>query len=304
MLAAGWIDSASVLATALPRVNLTRHWIKLVLSTRAPGRFRPGVFVCLLFTGSLPSFSAQAEQQVYCSAQSADMRSAKAEHFIDGDTLRLKNGRIVRLIGINTPEMGRDGRPDQALAARAQRVASEWLADDTVLLHIGLEAKDRHGRLLASVFRRSDGQMLSEHLLRQGLGWQVTVPPNLQYSECLGKAEQQARSAGRGVWAAQRFPLLPADSLMASDSGFQRVRGKVLSVVDSAKALWIDLDNGLALRLGSDDRQYFSATNLEQLTGKVLTVRGWLIYRGKQKQGYPAHMMHLRHPAMLEGIEE
>jgi micrococcal nuclease len=30
----------------------------------------------------------------------------------DGDTLVLSDGRRLRLIGINTPERGRDGKPD------------------------------------------------------------------------------------------------------------------------------------------------------------------------------------------------
>ena len=40
---------------------------------------------------------------------------------VDGDTLRLVDGRSVRLIGINTPELGRDGRKAEPFAVAAQR---------------------------------------------------------------------------------------------------------------------------------------------------------------------------------------
>lgn len=287
-------------------------------SASAPGRIRPGVFVYLACTLSLFAPAVHAQTERFCFPQTDELHSAYLDEVVDGDTLRLKDGRKVRLVGINAPELGRDGRPDQALARRSQRVASEWLGSGPIHLHIGVEARDRYGRQLATVFR-TDGYMLGEHLLRQGLAWQVTVPPNTRYSECLQRAEQVARSALRGVWAEQRYPLLKAKSLTSGDTGFQRVRGRVSDIGKSRRALWLELDNGLSLRLSRDDRVHFNSVSLEALNlepfnleplnpealaGKVLTVRGWLIYRGKQKQGHPAHLMHLRHPAMLEAIEE
>ncbi len=273
-------------------------------SASAPGRIRPGVFVCLAYTLSLLSSAVHAQPERFCFPQTDELHSAYLDEVVDGDTLRLKDGRKVRLVGINAPELGRDGRPDQALARRSQRVASEWLGSGPLHLHIGVEARDRYGRQLATVFRAEDGYMLEEYLLRQGLAWQVTVPPNTLYSECLQGAEQVARVARRGVWAEQRYPLLKATSLTATDTGFQRIRGRVSDIGKSRRALWLELDNGLSLRLSRDDRVHFNSVSLESLAGKVLTVRGWLIYRGKQKQGHPAHLMHLRHPAMLEAIEE
>lgn len=40
---------------------------------------------------------------------------------VDGDTLRLVDGRSVRLIGINTPEVGRKGRSSEPYAEAARR---------------------------------------------------------------------------------------------------------------------------------------------------------------------------------------
>jgi endonuclease YncB( thermonuclease family) len=57
----------------------------------------------------------------------------------DGDTLRLSDGRRVRLIGINTPEVAHDGRPAEPLAEEAhallQRLVRE--ADGRLGLRLG-----------------------------------------------------------------------------------------------------------------------------------------------------------------------
>ena len=42
--------------------------------------------------------------------------------------MRLHDGRIVRLIGINTPELGRDGKPSDALAEAALRYLEDLAA--------------------------------------------------------------------------------------------------------------------------------------------------------------------------------
>lgn len=70
---------------------------------------------------------------------------------VDGDTLRLVDGRSVRLIGINAPEMGRKGRTSEpyAEAARRRLQALVKANDDRVGLVPGVEGKDKYGRTLA-----------------------------------------------------------------------------------------------------------------------------------------------------------
>ena len=299
-----WIASASVLAIAAPnKASATRNQASSLKITGTPGRIRPGVFACLFFISVLYPASLYAENTALCTPL-GKLESVQLEQVVDGDTLRLRDGRRVRLIGINTPEIGRDGRADQPLADTARRVANDWLAGETLLLEMGTEARDRHGRYLASVFRSSDRRMLGEYLLTQGLGWQVTVPPNSVYTSCLQQAEAAARAARRGVWADKRYPVLKASALVPADAGFQRVRGRVSTVTDSRRERWIELDRGVSLRLERGEIAAFGDMNFDELVGKVLTVRGWLIYRGRQPRGYPPYLMHLQHPAMLEAIEE
>lgn len=267
----------------------------MLIST--PGQKWLGVlFSAVLF--SSPMSSAQAAD-AGC-RPGGELVAADIGQVVDGDTLRLTDGRLVRLVGINTPELGRDGRPAQPLAEKARREAKAWLGASRVWLEAGGE--DHYGRLLASVYRASDQRQLSEYLLTRGLGWQVVVPPNTHHADCQRRAEQRARRASLGVWT--RYPVLTAATLTPDQAGFQRVKGRVSSVTDSRRALWIELDGRLSLRLAHSDLGGFDRRLLQDLQDRELTVRGWLIYRGKHKRGFPAHMMHLRHPAMLELVED
>ncbi|WP_372797031.1 thermonuclease family protein [Litorivivens sp.] len=256
-----------------------------------PSQLWLGVFVCVWLAAA-----AQAD----CIPPSS-LQPATLESVVDGDTLRLTDGRLVRLIGVNTPEIGRDGAPHQPYAVAAARAVRQWLGK-TVWLAPGHEPTDRYGRTLAAVYRDRDKKHLGEYLLQQGLGWQVSVPPNLRDVACLRAAELAARRSERGVW---RMPeILRAKSLTPADAGFKRVTGRVTRVSPSRRALWIELDSALSLRLDKRDQVHFRGVDMQSLVGQELTVRGWLIYRDRHRAQYPAHMMVLRHPAMLETDEE
>jgi endonuclease YncB( thermonuclease family) len=61
---------------------------------------------------------------------------------IDGDTLRLREDTVMRLIGINAAELARDGRAAETLAAASRRllrrhlpaVASDWFSTNAVTI--------------------------------------------------------------------------------------------------------------------------------------------------------------------------
>ena len=85
-----------------------------------------------------------------------DSESAyRVERVVDGDTLILADPdrTRVRLIGINTPELARDGKPAEPLAVEAK----EWLANRVegkeVRLDFDIERFDQYDRTLAYIYR-------------------------------------------------------------------------------------------------------------------------------------------------------
>jgi endonuclease YncB( thermonuclease family) len=216
---------------------------------------------------------------------------AAATFVVDGDTLMLGDRERVRLIGIDAPELGHDGAPDAPLADAARR-ALRGLIDANggeVGLLPGRDARDRYGRRLAHVYARN-GINLNEALLRQGLAYQVTIPPNDRFTPCYLDAETEARRAARGLWA---LPPLEAAHLPAGREGFARVAGRVESVRHARQTTWIDLEGALSLRIADDDLPRFDQPTLAALPGARIQVRGWLYqYRDRPR-------MRLRHPSAI-----
>lgn len=126
-------------------------------------------------------------------------QKAKVIQVIDGDTLVLAGGKRVRLLGIDAPEMARDGRPPQFLAHKARAYLAQLTRGKEVRLEYGPLRYDHYGRLLAHVFL-ADNTLVEAALLRQGLAHVYLHPPNLSYREVLLAAQKEAMDSGRGVW--------------------------------------------------------------------------------------------------------
>jgi micrococcal nuclease len=117
----------------------------------------------------------------------------------DGDTIRLDSGERVRYLGIDTPELGNERVAPQAFAAQAAERNRQLVAGKSVQLETDAEDRDRFGRLLRHVWL--DNELIAATLIREGLGFAQLVPPNSKHRERLEAAEQEARSAQRGLWS-------------------------------------------------------------------------------------------------------
>lgn len=219
---------------------------------------------------------------------------------VDGDTLTLVDGRAVRLIGVNAPELAHNGRSTEAFAeaARQRLQALVTANDETLLLQPGRQAKDHYGRTLAHLYDRQGGNIEAQ-LLAAGLGYLVAVAPNTELTACQRAAERDARRAGRGLW--KRSPVQDAQSL--HESGFAVIRGKAVEVQRNRGGLWIELEGPLVLRIGPDLLKSFDKRTLDNLPGRSLEARGWVIdraARGGVKPGQARWMLPITDSAMLE----
>jgi micrococcal nuclease len=126
-------------------------------------------------------------------------------HIVDGDTFRCRDGRKVRLIGIDSPEQRQ--RP---YGAQAQAALLRMAPPGTTLsLESDIAASDRYGRVLAYAWLKS--LLVNEALVQQGWAVQYTVPPNVKYADRFGRAQKEARARGRGLWSGRAFECAPAD---------------------------------------------------------------------------------------------
>ncbi|WP_416740520.1 thermonuclease family protein [Pseudomonas sp. NFX71] len=237
--------------------------------------------------------------QAFCPVPSG-LASVAVQRVVDGDTVRLSDGRSVRMIGLNTPELGKQGRSDEpfAVAARKRLEALVAASEGRVGVLPGKESKDHYGRTLAHLYG-ADGVNLEAQMLAEGLGFQVAVAPNVDLVTCQQAAEHSARQAGLGVW--RQSPVLKAEQINAS--GFAVVSGRVSKVQRNRGGVWIELQDSLVLRVAPNLLGQFDVAALERLKGKQIEARGWVVDRSRRgglKQGQARWLLPLTDPAMLQ----
>jgi micrococcal nuclease len=149
----------------------------------------------------------------------SDQKSFPADHgrymisrVVDGDTVVLSDGRKVRLIGIDTPEVyfsekllkdskksGQDIDTIQALGKRASEFTKKLCLGKKVRVEYDVEKKDRYGRTLAYIYLE-DGTFVNAKIVEEGFAQVLTIPPNVKYSDQFIKLQAQARESGKGLW--------------------------------------------------------------------------------------------------------
>ena len=233
-----------------------------------------------------------------CAADRVD-QNARVSHIYDGDTVRLETGDKIRFIGLNAPELGRDGKADQSLAVEARTALQTLLQehDNRIQLRDGTQHHDKYGRRLAHGFL-DNGHSIAAALLGQGLATTLVVPPNVWNLQCYAAVERAARQQRRGVWGLPRYQPLDSTRLAPDTRGYRLIRGTVVRVGEGPRNIWLNLRGAVALRIAKRDLQYFDASPLQQLTGKKILARGWLYQRKDQLR------MQVRHPAALQVISD
>ena len=191
----------------------------------------------------------------------------------DGDTLTLSDDNRIRIIGINTPELGYKDRRDQPLAVRARERLRAYLRSGRAFVVYDKDRYDKYGRVLAHVFNER-GNNVGAELIREGLGFAVSIPPNLRYRECYREAEQYARRVKRGVWTEPYFDAIAADKLKYS--GFNRVLGCIQRVRQYRDKKYLYLSERFRFFIPEQNKQYFEDSPVAFEKGLCLIVTGWV----------------------------
>jgi micrococcal nuclease len=121
----------------------------------------------------------------------------------DGDTIHVRylgRDERVRLIGVDTPEVPWYGGRGECFGAQAGLYARSRLQGQTVRLAFDVQLRDRYGRLLAYVYLGPE--LFNLTLAQMGYATADPIPPDTRMAAAFGSAEQEARSAGRGLWSA------------------------------------------------------------------------------------------------------
>ena len=126
-------------------------------------------------------------------------QAAQVVQVVDGDTVVLAGGAKVRVLGIDAPEMERDGHPADFLAHQAKAALTDLTLNRTVDLSYDRLRYDHYGRVLAYLFL-PDRTLVNAELVRRGVARVYLISPNLLYQKDLLAAQYEAIQAQRGVW--------------------------------------------------------------------------------------------------------
>jgi micrococcal nuclease len=125
---------------------------------------------------------------------------------IDGDTIVARIGtreERIRLIGIDTPETVDPRKPVQCFGHEASdRMKSLLPPGASIRVERDVEERDVYRRLLAYVWRRSDGLFVNRAMVADGYAHLLTIPPNVSYTNEFTRAAAAARSSGLRLWRA------------------------------------------------------------------------------------------------------
>lgn len=251
--------------------------------------------VCLCCLSSLPAVSSAARDAAVCAATHYD-ETARIKYIHDGDTLHLKDGRKVRLIGINTPEVASSKKAAEPFAAEAKETLKAlFKSNKAISLVYGKEKHDRYERLLAHGFT-SDGKNIQAALLTKGHASAITSPPNTQFSACYQQQERTARCNKAGLWKNSR--PLTVNKLNDRHIGFQLVRGRLININTNSRGVWLNLDNRLTIGIRPDNQSLFDVRTLNKMLDQEIIVHGWL---NKGRKTTPtAYYIRIRHPSGIQ----
>lgn len=136
----------------------------------------------------------------------------------DGDTIRLTDGRRVRLLGVNTPEVQHRNQSGQAGGEAAKTWLTQTLLHRKVRLVPDVEAEDKYHRTLAHVFTEQN-EHINLQLAESGLAAVDIHPPNLLYADQLTAAQARAEQARRGIWGREDYAPIPVGDLTEDGHG-------------------------------------------------------------------------------------
>jgi micrococcal nuclease len=167
------------------------------------------VLVYLAAPGGVPGSAAPPTAVSWGpSGVPSDAERARVVSHVDGDTIRLTGSGLVdgetgvRLLEIDTPEVGRDGATAECYAAEADAALAEMLpVGAPVWVVADRDLYDPYDRMLLYLWT-DDGRFVNLELVRQGYARAVLFEPNDAHIEAMREAESRARPADRGLWGA------------------------------------------------------------------------------------------------------
>ena len=266
---------------------------------RRPHALQASLIIALLgaAVAGVPA-QAQPVASLDCGFEAGPTRAVA--DVIDGDTIRLDDGKDVRLVGLIAPraeDVGarRGAWPPEEASRKA--LAARLMGRTVALAFLGPRS-DRYGRVLAHLFLVTETTttwVQADHL-EAGHARAFAAPGQDGCFAHLLARERAARNAVRGLWADAAYQVRPADrpsELELYQGTFQIVAGRVAKLGGTRTSVLLDfasseagVDPGSPKSYGRSGRSAFRALwnrsagaisgDRAGLADAHVEVRGWI----------------------------
>jgi len=267
------------------------------------GRHAAGVFALVIGVSLATAETAPKTSDIACPPVATE--TGTVAEVVDGDTLVLADGRVLRLAGVEAPKayLARSGAGVADVAEAARRALERLAAGKDVAFRPVQPPIDRHGRIPAEV--TVAGTWLQQSLVSQGL---ARVRPFADDDSCLDALralERSARGSRRGLWQEPEFSVISAydPSLIERKGLYVVVEGRVVSVGHGDRIDFLNFGHvwrrDFTVLVGSAASRQLaeSGRSTDAMVGKWVRVRGII-----EESGGPA--IRLNDPGEIEILGE
>ena len=228
---------------------------------------------------------------------------ARIEKIINAQTMITKDGKIIRLVGMDIPRPpGKQGD----IAHKARAFLAKHLTGKRVRLYATKDKqtgrKNRMGHHLRHVELRERNIWVQGALLANGLARVRTTVNNAGMSNQMYKLERKARKQDKGLWANKRYQLLAPETASKGIGAYQIVQGTVKSTAMRGNQIYLNFGSNwrrdLTVSIPPGKRRAFQREDIDllKLGGEKIRARGWL-------ESYNGPYIEIDHPQRLEILD-
>lgn len=209
---------------------------------------------------------------------------AQVEAVIDPLHVRLQDGRIIQLAGVEIPDLTPYDTGD--IGAAALDSLRSLLERKWVKVYQSRDARNartnRMGYHLAHLVEKSGEVWVQGLLLANGMARVRPSSVNTELAVPMLALEQEAREGARGLWSDPAYAVLTPDTAAQGANGWAVVEGEVRAAAMAGNTLYLnfgpDWRNDFTIGLPAAQRRAFSKLNTDpmQFAHRTVRVHGWL----------------------------
>ncbi|NCT40707.1 MAG: hypothetical protein GW778_03480 [Alphaproteobacteria bacterium] len=220
-------------------------------------------------------------------------------------TILMKDGTIIRLVGIDVPGMYKDDASVMAVTARD--ILRDLLAGQRVEIYQTTDKNsglvNRMGQQLAHLKLAKGGFWAQGVLLKLGLARVKTTAANAHMADKMLVIERAAREEKIGIWANDAYGVVSADNAESAVGNFAIVEGRIQSVALKKNRLYINFGKNwrhdFTVSIAPEDKRAFSNARLDPMRWGRKRVR----VRGSVRD-YNGPYMEITHPGAIEFLDD